>query len=108
MFVMTVCSEDLLGVFLFSFKRKCVCESFCCLGGYLVSIMGDGLIIDSWFKCSWFLICSLKGISQIMHQCLSSWKQLSGECIFLAAVFPAHPDREQSLRAASSCGASAM
>ena len=42
----------------------------------------------------WFLISSLKGISEIIHQCLSSWKQLSGECTFLAAVFPAHTDRE--------------
>lgn len=48
----------------------------------------------------WFLILSLKGISQVMHQCLSSWKQLGGECTFLSCCVPS-PSRQGGIDAIS-------
>ena len=41
----------------------------------------------------WFLILSLKRISQVMHQCLSRWKPLRGECAFLSCCVPS-PSRQ--------------
>lgn len=39
-------------------------------------------IIDSCSKCPVCRAHLLNGVSQIMHQCLSNWKRVNGECAF--------------------------
>lgn len=83
----------------FVLVEECVYEEFL-LFRWLPSINHGWWInvVDSWSRCpvSWSHL--LKGVSQITHQCLSNWKQLSGECTFLSCCVPS-PSRQGGIDA---------
>lgn len=82
MFIPTICNKDLLFEWLLLWlKERCTCEGFL-LFRWLFSINRGWRIntIDSWSKCPVSRSRLLNRVSQIMHQCLSNWKQVNGEC----------------------------
>lgn len=95
MFMQTICSEDLPFMLV---RGVCIWELL--LFKWLLSINHGwwSNTVDSWSKCP--VSCSrvLKGVSQIMHECLSSWKQRSGECTFPSCLVPS-PSRQGGIDA---------